>query len=393
MKIILLNTLYYPNQVGGAERSVRLLAEGLVAFGHEVAVICIAPKASVKTINGVKVYYIKPRNIYWPIHGDRHWVFKGIWHAIDLLNIFMARSVGLILAKEKPDVVNTNNLAGFSIMAWRESKKRGIRLIHTIRDYYLLCPQGTMFRNGSNCKQPCTSCKVFSMPKAPFSGLVDHVVGISQFVLDRHLQQGFFKKTRKSIIPNINSFEFLSQVSAHPKRVRFGYIGWIDSRKGIELLLDTFINSNICKVSTLIIAGTGSPDYLSTLKQIYTSSYLEYLGVVDPEDFYNKVDVVVVPSLWHEPLGRAILEAYAYGFPVIAANRGGIPEIISEGKTGFLFDPDDKNGLLRCLEKFTSDRTLSSRMSAACFDEAKRFSTEEIVNKYVGIYKNDDFDL
>lgn len=60
MKIAIINTLYYPNVVGGAGRSVQFLAEALVKKGHEVVVICTAPEQGIQTeqLNGAKVYYL-----------------------------------------------------------------------------------------------------------------------------------------------------------------------------------------------------------------------------------------------------------------------------------------------------------------------------------------------
>jgi len=57
----------------------------------------------------------------------------------------MGRAMGKILDKEKPDVVHTNNITGFSIAIWHEVHKRNFRLVHTLRDYYLLCPKNSMF--------------------------------------------------------------------------------------------------------------------------------------------------------------------------------------------------------------------------------------------------------
>lgn len=68
MKILIVNTLYYPDKVGGAEVSTQLLAEGLVRAGMEVSVACATGTGmdSISELNGVKVYRLRNANLYWP---------------------------------------------------------------------------------------------------------------------------------------------------------------------------------------------------------------------------------------------------------------------------------------------------------------------------------------
>ena len=64
-----------------------------------------------------------------------------------------ARRIGKILDAETPDVVNTHNVCGFSLAAWREVKRRRVRLVHTLHDCYLLCSRSVLFRNGATAKE------------------------------------------------------------------------------------------------------------------------------------------------------------------------------------------------------------------------------------------------
>ncbi|CAN0506139.1 unnamed protein product, partial [Scytosiphon promiscuus] len=72
----------------------------------------------------------------------------------------------------------------------------------------------------------------------------------------------------------------------------------------------------------------------------------------DPITFYRSVDLVVVPSLWAEPLPRIGYEANYCGLPVIVSNCGGCPELVETNKTGSVFDPDDPNSLSREMFKW-----------------------------------------
>ncbi|RLB88389.1 MAG: hypothetical protein DRH50_15320 [Deltaproteobacteria bacterium] len=106
---------------------------------------CTAPESSVNVVNGVKVYYLKFKSIHGPFTDRYSFLYKRFWNIRDIYNLAMGRAMGKILDKEKPDVVHTNNITGFSIAIWHEVHKRNFRLVHTLRDYYLLCPKNSMF--------------------------------------------------------------------------------------------------------------------------------------------------------------------------------------------------------------------------------------------------------
>jgi len=100
MKVALLNTLYHPYRIGGAERSVQLLAEGLVARGHKVVVITLdQPETPAKkeTINGVDVYRVPLHNNYWPFadsYRKPSIVRRALWHCRDRMGILPSLKEG-----------------------------------------------------------------------------------------------------------------------------------------------------------------------------------------------------------------------------------------------------------------------------------------------------------
>ena len=385
MKILLINSLYFPNFIGGAERSVQILAESLVAKGNQVSMICLAKKDGEAVINGVKVYYLKLANIYWPF-GQRHSLLSKIsWHALDIRNRTMARHAGKIIMAEQPDVVHTHNLTGFSVAIWKEAKKGNFRIVHTIRDFYLLCFRSSMFKSGRNCIGQCGTCRLFSFWKKAAASYVDHVVGISDFALKRHRMHGFFNNTPSDVIYNSFSKEKqIEKIASH--KIRFGYIGRLAPTKGVDLLLEAFEEPEIYNKAELRIAGEGEEAFVDSLKQRASNSYIHFLGTVLPEDFYSKIDVLVVPSKWHEPLGRVIFEAYSFGVPVIGSDRGGIPEIINQESTGYVFNPDSTQNLVMEMMRFIDQPRLARDMSGECMKKAQEFLPDVIASKYVAIY-------
>ena len=388
MKLLLINTLYYPHLVGGAERSVQTLAESLLNMGHEVTVISSYSEGKPKQdwVRGVKVYYLPLKNLYWPYSKrDPSTVQKLLWHAIDSYNPVMRREVARILDLEQADIVHTNNLSGFSAALWQDVKKRNLPLVHTLRDYYFLCPKATMYKR-NNCYRQCLDCKLLSIPKVAQVDLVDSIVGISEFILERHLDFGYFNRAFKSVIPN--AYKAKGRILHSPSdKLRFGFLGRLAPTKGIELLLHT-CQTLPQQSFELLLGGEGDKAYVAHLKQSYPLPNSSYLGHVDSANFFSQIDVLVTPSLWHEPMGRIVIEAFAYGVPVIGSNRGGLPGLIDEGSTGFIFDPDETKALQNALEHFLQKPKLARQMQAACLTKAQTFLPSQMTNAYLEVYRN-----
>ncbi|TDA70346.1 MAG: glycosyltransferase [Clostridia bacterium] len=394
VKVLLINTLYYPSILGGAERSVQFLAEALAGAGNDSVVVSTRPEPGIHMdwVNGVKVYYLGLRNVYWPFQGRANpGGLKPLWHAIDTFNLFMAHPLINILEDERPDVVHTNNLAGFSVAVWPLVRRYHLPLVHTIRDYYLLCPRSSMFNHGNNCERRCAACRVYAMPRRYLSSQVEAVVGISSFLLGRHLEAGYFPNAlvRRVIV---NAYEAPKTAGERAlvkgaRPLRLGYLGRLHPAKGVELLLSA-VNEFKDGHVEVWLGGTGNIEYENHLRSRFSSSSIRYLGFVKPEDLLRQVDVLVVPSLWHEPLGRTVFEAYAYGVPVIAARRGGIPEIVEEGKTGFIFDPDRPEYLSRVIELFLENPRLTEQMKPTCLAKARDFEPGKILEQYLDLYNS-----
>jgi glycosyltransferase involved in cell wall biosynthesis len=362
VKILVLTSLYPPYNMGGAEKSVSLIARGLVRRGHQRQDV----------LDGVRVTYLPLLNVYWPfVEGVQHSkVAKLTFHTIDTLNVGMAAAVGRIVAAERPDVVLSNNVVFLSTLVWRTIHKAGIPLLHTFRDFYLLCPTSLMFRNGKPCAGQCLDCRPFAWPRRVMSRYVDGITGVSQFMIDRHLRFGLFPNAL--VLPPI-----LSAVDVPPELpareavapgvpMRFGYIGRVSPDKGVDLLLDGLQTADPRRWS-LKIAGRGSSDYIAHLRQRCADLPVDIMGFTPSADLYRVVDVVAVPSIWEEPLPRTLLEAFAYGLPVLGSTRGGIPEVLKSGETGYLVDLDKPGDMAAAIA-----RIIDNRDEAHAFGQAGR---------------------
>lgn len=384
MKIAIVNTYYHPQDVGGAERSIRFLAEAFVERGDQVMVVVTGDTDSDENINGVRVVRRKRQNAakLLPLKGA---AAKLLWHSVDTWNVAAAKDVAAVIKAFAPDVVHTNNLSGISVALWPMLKRAGIPIVHTLRDYYLLCPNTAMFKNDKQCgPSRCLACRTLSSPRLRATKHVDVVVGNSHFILNKHKEYGAFPNAQSHVIYNAYQPADPDQDNRDKALVTFGYIGRLAPTKGVGILLDAVRTAMPFERPTrLLVAGEGDPDYLASLQQKAQGLPVEFLGKVAPQDFYSRIDWCVVPSLWDEPLARVLFESFAHGVPVIGARTGGTPELIRDGENGFSYEALDVQGLSALLNRAALvDAVFLERLRGACVHDSVRFRPQRVLADY-----------
>ncbi|MCH7409688.1 glycosyltransferase family 4 protein [Belliella sp. DSM 111904] len=384
MKILLINTLFHPDNLGGAEFSVQSLALGLKENGHQVYVLATSKKNQRYTWEGIDVIKVYIPNVFWRFEASKQsTISKILWRLIDIYNPFTSFKVKRVISEINPDIIHTNNIAGFSVSIFRLIKTLKIPLVHTTRDFYLICAKSSMFKSGRSCNDQCKFCKFYTYPKKIESKNVNTIVFISEFMKSVHLDESYFSSSETKVIYNsIGSKTSLAKSSCGDK-IKYGFFGALRPEKGIEELIEVFSNDINHE---LIVAGVEYKiGYLDFLKS-KSSDNIHFVGFKSKDEFFNSVDVLIHPALWKEPFGRVVVESYSYGKPVIGTKLGGLKEIIHQNRTGFLLDPNnlifDLENLITTLSK---DKVLG--MSKACFDYSKYFSNEIITLMYLKAYK------
>jgi glycosyltransferase involved in cell wall biosynthesis len=394
MKILIANTLYYPDMVGGAEVSTQILAEGLAASGAEVVVVCATGtgRDRVGMHNGVKVVYLRFANLYWPHSPKKHSrVARLVWHAIDVHNVVMARKLKKLIAEEKPDIISTSNLSCLSIGIWRIANDAGVPIVHTARDYYLMCPTSKMLSQNKSCTKQCSLCSQYAGPKKRESSRVDIAIGVSRFVLQKHIDNGFFPNAASTgvisdcYLPMSEPMSLPKKIARSDESVHLGVLGRVSPEKGIEILLDELMRDTTFdwRVS---IGGTGDAAYLAALRERYDDPRINFLGHVKANQFLQEIDILVVPSKWNEPFGRVTVEAYSHGLPVVGANTGGIPEVI-EPNTHLVFDIERPASVIEKIRE-AIELLKSSKARERMLDYAETFSPGAMVDAYLNVYEN-----
>jgi glycosyltransferase involved in cell wall biosynthesis len=138
--------------------------------------------------------------------------------------------------------------------------------------------------------------------------------------------------------------------------------------------------------------GEASVNYRRTLEaQIVTSGLdrdVVLLGLVDDmTTLYGACDLVVHPALYPEGFGRSIAEAQVAGVPVVATALGGPLELIEDGVSGRLVDPDDASGLARAVARLMEDCLLRSRLRAGGLDAGERYGVPAHAAAVESVYR------
>jgi glycosyltransferase involved in cell wall biosynthesis len=96
---------------------------------------------------------------------------------------------------------------------------------------------------------------------------------------------------------------------------------------------------------------------------------------------------LVIPSVWPENLPTVALEAIGVGRPIVASRVGGMPELIDEGRTGFLTRPYDVGALATALDALLGDPDLARRMGEAAHVRSELFSVGRFVPTVEDLYQ------
>jgi len=172
--------------------------------------------------------------------------------------------------------------------------------------------------------------------------------------------------------------------------LRVGFAGqWVPG-KGCGVLLEAWkIVRSSCPEAELCFAGSdklwkailptpGSAEIAETIREAAGEGWLKIMGEfrrAEMPRFWNALDIAVVPS-FVEAFGLVALEALACGIPVVAANVGGLKEIVVDGESGLLVPPRDSAALARAVLALLQDEPLRLRLAKGARRRAEEFSFE-----------------
>jgi glycosyltransferase involved in cell wall biosynthesis len=162
------------------------------------------------------------------------------------------------------------------------------------------------------------------------------------------------------------------------------YIGRLSAEKQIERIRPVL---EALPDARLALVGDGP--HRQQLERLFEGTATTFVGYLAGEELasaYASGDAFVFPSST-ETLGLVLLEAMAAGCPVVGANRGGIPDIVSDGENGCLYDPDDPTSLIRAVERLLGDPATRSQLRQAARQEAELWGWAGATEQLRGYYR------
>jgi len=378
MRILLINKFFYPR--AGAETAFFHTRELLRSHGHDVVDFAMEdPQNDASAYAG----NFSPRRTY----------DAGLLSLPDAVatvySLKARRALGRLLDATRPDVAHLHNVYHqLTLSIVDELHARRIPIVQTLHDYKIACPAYTLYTNGAPCRR-CVDGTVLNAVRhrcikdsAAASALgamelalarrrrtydkVDRIIAPSRFVA-AVAEMGGVESDRVTILPNLlPSSELASALEVRRDRPpSFFFGGRLDETKGVRQLLEAF--SRVSVPATLRIAGWGAmqEDVEAAATADSRIEFLGSLGRAEVLDHLTKSRALVLPSTWEENCPLIMLEAQARGTPVIASDRGGLPEFVEDQRDGLIVDPDDVEALARAISTLAADPVSAKRMGAA----------------------------
>ena len=337
------------------------------------------------------------------------------------------RQLEHVLDATAPDLLHVHNLLNLSFDRPRLARQRGVAVVATLHDYTLVCPSGGQRVHVADqhvCESidadRCSRCFAESpfqarltagrlqrqfrrspvlkwaaaigrrMPEISHRALASVPAGrprateihrrlsYSRHVLD-HIDRGVAPSAALAEeyvrlgLPRdrIDVSDYGFRASAPVVRsasdvVRFAFVGTLGWHKGAHQLLEALKRLQGNFRATLFGDPAVSPQYMADLHRRVDGLPVRFAGAFSRErlaDTYAEIDVLVVPSLWPENSPLVIHEAFMHGAAVVASRMGGIPELVTHGVNGFLFDPMNVGELAESLQRFVDDPSLAGRLA------------------------------
>jgi glycosyltransferase involved in cell wall biosynthesis len=334
-----------------------------------------------------------------------------------------------LLDRIKPDIVHIQHLVFLSIGIIKKIKDRGIPLVFTIHDYWLMCPRWHILKKDltpcgnafiHNFNMECLNCMaellnikksskavyLFSKRILPVfllrwlkntyflctrkiqtndSGLVklrerDSSIKVllnnvslfltpSEYLRNKFIKFGIPADKIRLLQNGLNDDLFSDIRKTDSVKIRFGFIGTILPAKGLDVLIKAFNRIRKKDVELKIYGSLYSyadfEDYPFYLKKIAKNKNIKFMGGFNHSEIagvFREIDVLIVPSIWHENSPLVINEAFLSNTPVIASNIGGIPELVRDGFNGFLFKPGDPLDLQEKIEYIMDNLEIVSEL-------------------------------
>lgn len=328
--------------------------------------------------------------------------------------------IASLLQERSIDLAHAHNIYGLlTTSVLDELHSRHIPIVLTLHDYKIICPNYQFYCKSNVCEEcrpnkfykaivnQCVHGNIFYSLiyalESYFNSItgkylknVTKFVAVSKFIKAKFIEFGF-PEDQIIHIPNFINTETIIPAYNHGNHIL--YFGRLSEEKGLKTLINAWkrVKSDS---SQLVVAGTGPllREYTSYGKNIghYNAEFRGYLNGPELEKVIQESKCIVVPSEWYENCPMSVLEALAYGKPVIGADIGGIPELIDHEADGLLFESGNSEDLAEKLEtmlNYSDDELLNMGKYGRNKIEI-HYNSEKHYNALMNLYESliDDYE-
>jgi len=291
-----------------------------------------------------------------------------------------------VIREERPALVHfTNTFPLISPAAYSTARNAGAKVVQSLHNYRLLCPNAQFLRDG----RPCESClgRMFAWPAVQHACyrndrrstavvaamLAYHrALGTWHRAVDLYLALTEFGR-RKFIEGGLPADKIVVKPNFIREDPGIGdgsggyavFVGRLSSEKGVETILNAWSQPKVDLPLTIVGDGPLADRVREAAEQ---NPRVRWLGHQPSErvlEIVGEAKFLLLPSLWYEGLPKIIVEAFSKGTPVIASNLGAMTELIEHERNGMLFTPGDPAGLAAAVHAVLEDNTTLPRMRTA----------------------------
>jgi glycosyltransferase involved in cell wall biosynthesis len=291
------------------------------------------------------------------------------------------RTVKGHLARKQFDILHVQNFFPlWSPSVYYAASNYETAVVQSVRNYRLLCPAATLFREGRHCEL-CVGKKI------PWPGVVHgcyhasrlasgavgamiathwalgtwrsavhQYIALTRYVRDQ-LIAGGLRESRISVKPNF-IVDPRSEASHPQQGDYFIYVGRLLKEKGLDVLLAAW-SLRKPNARLKLVGGGAIPPGTSV------PAGVDLAGELPIEETYRLIagaKALILPAQWAEPFGRVVIEAFALGTPVICSAAGALPELVEDGVTGVLVEPGNAQALAAAIDRVEADGALRARL-------------------------------
>lgn len=422
MRILLVNKFHY--RKGGAETYYLTVGSELERMGHEVAYFSMR----------------HPDNL--PCEWDKYFVTQREYNNVKSPLKAARDGMALIYSPEakrnfqalceefRPDVVHLNNVhrqITLSILDAPYLRDNKVPVFYTAHDYVTVCPGYLMLDGDGRVCDACLEdgryrhcierrCVKGSRAKSALAAMeasfnrahksnlrIDRVIAPSRFMRSK-LIEGGWPEGKVVFLQNFADDAILDRAAnagadaTDRENPYLLFFGRLSAEKGVDTLLRAFDVAlpSLPRDMRLVVVGDGpdAAEFKALASSLGCASRIEFAGYQTGgalQSYVEGASLAISSSRWRENMPYSIVEALAAGTPVIGTDIGGIPELVDEGKTGFICEPGGVQSMADAISRGTSaflDQSAYSMLQSNCRSYVmENCSREKFMNDLVNLYK------